>query len=78
MLLAVSLMPFKAQMSGTLYLAGAVPLGVVFVYRAVRLLRSHDDAEAMRTFGYSILYLTLIFALLLADHYLRLLTGTSG
>jgi protoheme IX farnesyltransferase len=70
MLAVVSLMPFRAGMSGLLYLVGAVVLGAGFCYRAVRLLRSEDDTEAMRTFGYSILYLTLLFALLLADHYL--------
>jgi protoheme IX farnesyltransferase len=75
MLLAVSLMPFRVHMSGLLYLAGALVLGIGFVYRAVRLLRSDDDAEAMRTFGYSILYLTALFAFLLADHYLGLAFG---
>ena len=75
MLLAVSLMPFRVHMSGLLYLAGALVLGLGFVYRAVRLLRSDDDAEAMRTFGYSILYLTALFACLLADHYLGLAFG---
>jgi len=71
MLLVVSLMPFRAQMSGLIYLLGALALGVGFVYRAVRLLRStaDEDAEAMRTFGYSILYLAALFALLLVDHY---------
>jgi protoheme IX farnesyltransferase len=70
MLLAVSLMPVYAHMSGVIYLAGAVGLGLGFVYHAWRLLREPGDAWAMRTFGYSIAYLTVIFALLLADHYL--------
>lgn len=69
MLLAVSLMPFVTQMSGILYLAGAVGLGLGFLYRALRLLFSDDDRQAMRTFGYSILYLTALFGFLLADHY---------
>jgi protoheme IX farnesyltransferase len=71
MLLTVSLMPFMAHMSGLLYLAGAVGLGAGFVYHAVRLLRSDGDDHAMKTFGYSIVYLTSLFAFLLADHYLR-------
>jgi heme o synthase len=75
MLLTVSLMPFLAHASGLLYLAGAVALGVGFVYHAVRLLRTPGDAHAMRTFGYSILYLTALFAVLLADHYLLVLLG---
>jgi protoheme IX farnesyltransferase len=75
MLLTVSLMPFLAHASGLLYLAGAVALGVGFVHHAVRLLRTPGDAHAMATFGYSILYLTALFAVLLADHYLLVLLG---
>ncbi len=72
MLLAVSLMPVFAHMSGLLYLAGAVGLGLGFVYHAWRLLRGEGDAWAMRTFGYLIVYLTALFAFLLADHYVVL------
>jgi protoheme IX farnesyltransferase len=72
MLLAVSLMPVFAHMSGLLYLAGAVGLGLGFVYHAWRLLREEGDAWAMRTFGYSIVYLTALFAFLLVDHYVSL------
>lgn len=70
LLFVVSLMPFKVHMSGHLYLAGALWLGSTFVYHAWRLYRAEGDAHAMRTFGYSIQYLTLLCALLLADHYL--------
>jgi protoheme IX farnesyltransferase len=57
-------------MSGTLYLIGALILGAGFVYRALRLLISTDESQAMRTFNYSIVYLTLLFSSLLVDHYL--------
>jgi protoheme IX farnesyltransferase len=73
MLLTVSLMPFLAHTSGLLYLGGALVLGAGFLRHAVRLLRAPGDTHAMRTFGYSILYLTALFAVLLADHYLRAL-----
>lgn len=69
LLLVVSLMPFIVHMSGLLYLAGAVILGVGFVYRALRLWVSDDDSLAMGAFGYSIFYLTALFAVLLVDHY---------
>ncbi len=69
MLLVVSLMPFSVEMMGPLYLVGAVILGLVFVYRAIRLLVSTSEAEAMKTFGYSILYLSMMFALMLLDRY---------
>ena len=73
MLLAVSLLPFAIHMSGHLYLVGALLLGVTFIYHAVKLLRSEGRTHAMRTFAFSILYLSLLFTLLLADHYLVML-----
>lgn len=69
MLLVVSLMPFSVGMMGPLYLVGAGILGLGFVYRAIRLLVSTSEAEAMKTFGYSILYLSMMFALMLLDRY---------
>jgi protoheme IX farnesyltransferase len=75
MLFWVSLVPVLVHMSGILYLVGALGLGSGFVYHAFRLWRSEGDAHAMRTFGYSIIYLTALFAFLLADHYLGLITA---
>ncbi len=73
MLLAVSLLPFVIHMSGHLYLTGAVLLGLGFIRHALKLLRSEGREHAMRTFGYSIAYLSLLFTLLLVDHYLQML-----
>jgi len=70
MLLAVSLMPFVVHMSGYLYLIGAIALGIGFIYHATILWRSTGNKHAMQTFRYSILYLSLLFSLLLLDHYL--------
>lgn len=74
MLLAVSLLPFGAGLTGPLYVAGAMVLGIGFVREAWLLYRDPGDGRAMRTFSYSIVYLCLLFALLLADHYLFPLT----
>ena len=72
LLFVVTLMPFLVQMSGLIYLAGAVALGVGFLYYAIKLYRDRQpNAIAMKTFGYSIFYLSLLFAFLLADHYAR-------
>ncbi|MBY0438708.1 MAG: heme o synthase [Burkholderiales bacterium] len=68
-LFACSLLPFAIRMSGWLYLASAVVLGGVFLWYAWRLFTNYSDWLARRTFRYSILYLTLIFAALLVDHY---------
>jgi protoheme IX farnesyltransferase len=78
MLLAVSLLPFVIQMSGLLYLAGALVLGCAFIYHAVKLLCCEGRDHAMKTFGFSILYLSLLFTLLLADHYLSLFLSPGG
>src|SRR6267378_1705975 len=69
-LFAVSLLPFCAHMSGLLYLAAALALGGVFLAYAARLYQSYSDRLAHATFRYSIVYLALLFAALLVDHYL--------
>ncbi|MFL6565304.1 MAG: heme o synthase, partial [Burkholderiales bacterium] len=69
-LFAVSLLPFVVRMSGWLYLVAALLLGAVFLAYAVRIYRAYSDALAQKTFRYSILYLALLFAALLVDHYL--------
>ncbi len=78
MLFAVSLLPFVTRMSGVFYLGGAVALGAGFLWHAVTLHRTGDDRAALRTFGYSIFYLTALFAFLLLDHYLPLIMELLG
>jgi protoheme IX farnesyltransferase len=75
LLFVVSIMPFIFYMSGPLYLAGALLLGGRFLFLAVRMQSDHSDHLAMKTFSYSILYLMLLFAFLLVDHYMPLLFG---
>ncbi|MDE3208948.1 MAG: protoheme IX farnesyltransferase, partial [Pseudomonadota bacterium] len=70
MLTAVSLLPYAARMSHLFYLLVALTLDLVFVRYAVLLVRSYSDILARKTFRYSIVYLALIFAALLIDHYL--------
>jgi len=70
-LLACSLLPFAYGMSGWIYLASALVLGGMFLSYAVRLYLAYSDALARRTFRFSIAYLSLLFAALLVDHYLR-------
>jgi protoheme IX farnesyltransferase len=59
-------------MSGAFYLAAALVLDTVFLWYAVRIYVAYSDHLARRTFRYSILYLALLFAALLVDHYLVL------
>lgn len=69
-LFAACLMPFVFQMSGWFYLAAAVILSIGFSWYAWRLLREYSDALARKTFRFSLIHLSLLFAALLVDHYL--------
>ena len=61
-LVAVTALPFATQMSGWLYFVGAMILGAIFLSYAIKLLSGKDERIAIKTFGYSILYLMLLFA----------------
>ena len=69
-LFGVSLLPFAIRMSGWLYLAAACVLGAIFIGYAIALHARYSDRLAQRAFRYSIVYLALLFAALLVDHYL--------
>lgn len=71
-LFACALLPFVIRMSGWLYLASAVVLGVWFLVYAVKIYTDYSDQLARKTFRFSIFYLTALFAALLVDHYLAL------
>ncbi len=70
LLVITSLLPYLTGMSGLIYLTTAVLLGAVFLLHALRLRFSDDPSLPMKTFGYSITYLFVLFAALLTDHYL--------
>jgi len=70
-LAATTLLPFAVGMSGLIYLAAAVPLNTVFLRHSWRVHRNYSDAQARKTFTWSIVYLSLLFAALLVDHYFK-------
>ncbi len=55
---------------GSVYLVAAVVLGAVFTWYAVNLLRTATPAQAMRLFGWSITYITLLFGAMALDQLL--------
>jgi protoheme IX farnesyltransferase len=69
-LLAATLMPFMMRMSGWFYLVSALALGLGFCGHAFALWRNYSDALARKTFRFSLIHLSLLFAALLIDHYL--------
>ena len=57
-------------MTGWLYLLAALGLNAGFVAYAWRLWRSYSDALARKTFRFSLIHLSALFAAMLVDHYL--------
>ncbi len=69
-LMAACLMPFIYGMSSWLYLSVAVVLSVGFIGYAWALWRHYSDELARKTFRFSLIHLSALFAALLVDHYL--------
>ncbi len=69
-LFAACLMPFAYGMSSWIYLIAAVVLSLGFCYYGVMLWRNYSDALARKTFRFSLIHLSVLFAALLVDHYI--------
>ena len=68
-LLLITIMPYLSGMSGIIYLSAALVLGARFLWYAIKLLKGDDDDLPMAMFKFSIVYLMILFAALLVDHY---------
>lgn len=73
-LVATTLLPFATGMAGFFYLGSALVLDAVFLGLAIGLFRRYSDDLARRTFRYSIFYLAALFAVMMIDHYLPLVS----
>ena len=69
-LFASCLLPFIIGMSSWLYLAASLVFNGMFVAYAFKLWREYSDELARRTFRFSLIHLSGLFAALLLDHYL--------
>jgi protoheme IX farnesyltransferase len=69
-LFAACILPFVWGMSKWLYLLVAVVLSARFCWYGWRLLHDDSDALARKTFRFSLIHLSVLFAALLVDHYL--------
>ena len=71
LLMPVTLLPALTGTVGMLYTIANIVLGIVFVYHAVRVYRLREGAEAeaacKKLFGFSTLWLFIVFALILAE-----------
>ena len=70
-LFAACLMPFVFQMSGWFYLLVATVLSVMFCAYGWALWREYSDALARKTFRFSLIHLSVLFAAFLIYHYIR-------
>ena len=67
---AMTLVFWPVGEMGDLYLAAAIVLGGLFTWHATQLARSGTPERAMRLFGYSITYVTLLFGAMAVDQLL--------
>ena len=64
------LLPFVYGMSSWVYLVAALGFSAGFCAYAFKLWRNYSDDLARRTFRFSLIHLSGLFAALLLDHYL--------
>jgi protoheme IX farnesyltransferase len=67
LLVAVTVLPFAARLFDGIYLAAALVLGAALMYLALRLSRRADRMSALRLYLFSLAYLALLFAAMVAD-----------
>ena len=72
------LAPYALSMTTLLYPAIAAVMGIVFVGLAVSLYRKPSDAAAWKLFKFSIFYLFILFAALIADRLIASLIQGAG
>jgi protoheme IX farnesyltransferase len=70
-LAATTVLPWASGMSGLLYLGAAVVLNAIFRRHAWLVHKHYSDQVARKAFAWSIVYLSLLFAALLVDHYYK-------
>ncbi len=70
-LTAACLLPFAYGMSGWFYAGVAIILSLGFMGYAWALWREYSDELSRKTFRFSLIHLSLLFAAFLIDHYVR-------
>ncbi len=67
LLVAVTLALPALHMTGMLYAASAAILGVIFLYHVYKVKKDDSDKWPRKTFGFSILYLFMLYTMLMVD-----------
>lgn len=66
-LLPLSMLPFYFRMAGSLYIVGAMVLGLIYLSCSVLFLFKRNDAAARKVFLASVVYLPLLLSLMMFD-----------
>ena len=67
----ITLVPAVVHMTGWFYLGSVIALDAIYLGYSWLVWRRYTDDIAKKSFRWSILYLSLLFAALLIDHYLQ-------
>lgn len=67
LLIPISLLPKWLGMSGTIYMVGAIALGLLFLYAGIRVSLDRTKLRARRVLLASVLYLPALYCLMVFD-----------
>ncbi|MFL6465623.1 MAG: heme o synthase [Bryobacteraceae bacterium] len=67
LLIPISLLPKWMGMTGSVYMVGALALGLVFLYSGIRVSMDRTKARARRVLLTSVVYLPVLYALMVLD-----------
>jgi protoheme IX farnesyltransferase len=67
LLIPISLLPKWLGMTGSLYMAGALVMGILFLYAGVRVTLDRTRVRARRVLLASVLYLPILYGLMVLD-----------
>ena len=73
LLFCITLFPYLLGLVSYIYLLSVIFLGGKFIFDSYQLYITKNERKAFELFKYSISYLALLFAALLADHYILML-----
>ncbi len=71
LLFPIAVMPYFMGYAGLFYGIGSALLGGIFLFGAIKVWLKKDEKSAKQLFAFSLLYLFLIFAMLLAENIVR-------
>jgi heme o synthase len=67
LLIPISLLPMWLGMAGAIYTAGAIALGLLFLYAGIRVSMDRTKVRARRVLWASIVYLPVLYGLMVLD-----------